>query len=56
MKKLSLYVFLQLTKHPETRGGINEKTISNITLANDLKFSYATNSPTLMIEGMVLAG
>ena len=27
MKKLSLYL-LQLTKHPETRGGINEKTIS----------------------------
>jgi len=43
---------------------INEITIAgnlsemfnNITLANDLKFSYATNSPTLMIEGMVLAG
>ena len=27
MKKLSLYL-LQLTKHPETGGGINEKTIS----------------------------
>jgi len=43
---------------------INEITIAgnlsemfnNITLANDLKFSYATNSPTLMIEGMVVAG
>ena len=43
---------------------INEITIAgnlsemfnNITLANDLEFSYATNSPTLMIEGMVLAG
>jgi len=28
MKKLSLYVFLQLTNHPETRGGINDITIS----------------------------
>jgi len=43
---------------------INEITIAgnlsemfnNITLANDLKFSYETNSPTLMIEGMVVAG
>ena len=43
---------------------INEITIAgnlsemfnNITLANDLEFSYATNSPTLMIEGMVVAG
>ena len=28
----------------------------NITLANDLEFEYATNSPTMMIEGMVVAG
>ena len=28
----------------------------NITLANDLEFKYATNSPTMMIEGMVVAG
>ena len=43
---------------------INEITIAgnlsemfnNITLANDLEFYYTTNSPTLMIEGMVLAG
>ena len=43
---------------------INEITIAgnfkdmfqNITLANDLKFEYATNSPTMMIEGMVVAG
>ena len=28
----------------------------NITLANDLEFNYATNSPTMMIEGMVVAG
>ena len=43
---------------------INEITIAgnfkdmfqNITLANDLEFLYSTNSPTLMIEGMVVAG
>ena len=43
---------------------INEITIAgnfkdmfkNITLANDLEFKYATNSPTMMIEGMVAAG
>ena len=28
----------------------------NITLANDLEFEYSTNSPTMMIEGMVVAG
>ncbi len=46
-------------KHP-----INEITIAgnfkdmfqNIILANDLEFEYATNSPTMMIEGMVVAG
>ena len=43
---------------------INEITIAgnfkdmfqNISLANDLEFEYATNSPTMMIEGMVVAG
>ena len=43
---------------------INEITIAgnfkdmfqNITLANDLEFEYSTNSPTMMIEGMVVAG
>ena len=46
-------------KHP-----INEITIAgnfkdmfqNLTLANDLEFEYSTNSPTMMIEGMVVAG
>ena len=46
-------------KHP-----INEITIAgnfkdmfeNITLADDLEFEYSTNSPTMMIEGMVVAG
>jgi len=35
MKKLSLYI-LQLTKHPETRGGINKKTISIRILSKNL--------------------
>ncbi len=43
---------------------INEITIAgnlkemfkNISLANDLEFEYSTNSPTMMIEGMVVAG
>ena len=43
---------------------INEITIAgnfkdmfkNITLANDLEFEYSTNSPTMLIEGMVVAG
>ena len=43
---------------------INEITIAgnfndmfqNITLANDLEFEYSTNSQTMMIEGMVVAG
>jgi PmbA protein len=28
----------------------------NLTLANDLEFEFSTNSPTAMIEGMVVAG
>ena len=39
-----------------TIAGNLSEMFNNITLANDLEFSYATNSPTLMIEGMVLAG
>ena len=43
---------------------INEITIAgnfkdmfqNMILANDLEFEYSTNSPTMMIEGMVVAG
>ena len=43
---------------------INEITIAgnfndmfqNITLADDLDFEYSTNSPTMMIQGMVVAG
>ena len=53
-----------LVENGEFKYPINEFTIAgnfknmfkNITLANDLKFEYATNSPTMMIEGMVVAG
>ena len=53
-----------LIENGEFKYPINEITIAgnfkdmfqNITLANDLKFEYSTNSPTMMIEGMVVAG
>jgi Predicted Zn-dependent proteases and their inactivated homologs len=53
-----------LIENGEFKYPINEITIAgnfkdmfkNITLANDLEFRYATNSPTMMIEGMVVAG
>ena len=53
-----------LIENGELKYPINEITIAgnfkdifqNITLANDLEFEYSTNSPTMMIEGMVVAG
>ena len=53
-----------LVENGEFKYPINEITIAgnfkdmfqNIYLANDLEFKYATNSPTMMIEGMVVAG
>ena len=53
-----------LIENGEFKYPINEITIAgnfkdmfkNITLADDLEFEYATNSPTMMIEGMVVAG
>jgi PmbA protein len=53
-----------LVENGEFKYPINEITIAgnfkdmfqNIILANDLEFDYATNSPTMMIEGMVVAG
>ena len=53
-----------LVENGEFKDPINEFTIAgnfkdmfqNITLANDLEFEYSTNSPTMMIEGMVVAG
>ncbi len=53
-----------LIENGEFKFPINEITIAgnfkdifqNITLANDLEFEYATNSPTMMIESMIVAG
>ncbi len=39
-----------------TIAGNFENMFQNITLADDLEFEYSTNSPTMMIEGMVVAG
>ena len=36
-------------------GNFND-IFKNITLANDLEFKYSTNAPTLLIDGMVVAG
>ena len=53
-----------LVEDGEFKYPINEITIAgnfkdmfkNIFLANDLDFEYSTNSPTMMIEGMTVAG
>ena len=53
-----------LVENGEFKYPINEITIAgnfkdmfqNITLANDLDFKYSINSPTMKIEGMVVAG
>ena len=53
-----------LVENGEFKYPISEITIAgnfndmfqNITLANDLEFEYSTNSPTMLIEGMVVAG
>ena len=53
-----------LVENGEFKYPINEITIAgnfkdmfkNITLANDLEFEYSVNSPTMMIEGMTVAG
>jgi PmbA protein len=39
-----------------TIAGNFKDIFKNITLADDLEFKYATNSPTMLIEGMVVAG
>jgi len=39
-----------------TIAGNFKKMFKNITLADDLEFTYATNAPTMLIEGMVVAG
>ena len=47
-------IFLNISlKFPA--GNFNEM-FKNITLANDLEFKYSVNSPTMMIDGMTVAG
>jgi len=46
-------------KHPVseiTIAGNFKDIFKNITLADDLEFKYATNAPTMLIEGMDVAG
>ena len=53
-----------LVENGEIKYPINEITIAgnfkdmfqNLNLANDLEFEYSINSPTMLIEGMVVAG
>jgi PmbA protein len=39
-----------------TIAGNFKDMFKNITLADDLEFKYSTNAPTMLIEGMVVAG
>ncbi|MDC1140406.1 metallopeptidase TldD-related protein [Candidatus Pelagibacter sp.] len=39
-----------------TIAGNFKNIFKNITLADDLEFKYSTNAPTMLIEGMVVAG
>ena len=39
-----------------TIAGNFKDMFKNITLANDLEFKYSTNAPTLLVEGMIVAG
>ena len=39
-----------------TIAGNFKDIFKNITLADDLEFKYSTNAPTILIEGMVVAG
>jgi PmbA protein len=39
-----------------TIAGNFKDIFKNITLANDLEFKYSTNAPTMLIEGMTVAG
>jgi PmbA protein len=53
-----------LVENGELKYPVNEITIAgnfndmfkNITLANDLEFKYSVNAPTMMIDGMTVAG
>ena len=39
-----------------TIAGNFKDIFKNIILANDLEFKYTTNAPTILIQGMVVAG
>ena len=39
-----------------TIAGNFKEMFQNLNLANDLEFEYSVNSPTMLIEGMVVAG
>ena len=39
-----------------TIAGNFKDIFKNITLANDLEFKYAINAPTILVEGMIVAG
>ena len=53
-----------LVENGELKYPVNEITIAgnfndmfkNITIANDLEFKYSVNAPTIMIDGMTVAG
>ena len=45
-----------LTKYNKTQLFVEKDIFKNITLADDLEFKYSTNAPTILIEGMVVAG
>ena len=53
-----------LVENGELKYPVSEITIAgyfndmfkSMTLANDLEFKYSVNSPTMMIEGMTVAG
>ena len=36
-------------------GNLND-IFKNISLANDLEFNYSTNSPTMLVEGLIVGG
>ena len=50
-------LFLQAhTDHYKNYSKIEMEIFKNITLANDLEMKYSTNSPTLLINQMTVAG
>ena len=48
--------YLSILVSEITIAGNFKDIFKNITLADDLEFKYSTNAPTMLIEGMVVAG